>query len=111
VLPSTAEGLSLALLEAMSAGRAVIATDAGEDGAVAGDAGLVIPVSPLEPALGDALRRLHDDTTLRRSLGERARSRALQSYSLGTNIDRLEELYLTLRTAGAETAEVSPPPG
>jgi glycosyltransferase involved in cell wall biosynthesis len=111
VLPSTAEGLSLALLEAMSAGRAVIATDAGEDGAVAGDAGLVIPVSPLEPALGDALRRLHDDTALRRTLGDRARARALESYSLGTNIDRLEKLYLELRTAGADAIEVAPPPG
>ena len=108
VLPSTAEGLSLALLEAMSVGRPVIATDAGEDGAVVGDAGIVIPVSPLEPALGDAMRRLHDDSALRGSLAERARARALDSYSLRTNVDGLEQLYLDLR--GAEAAEVSPPP-
>jgi glycosyltransferase involved in cell wall biosynthesis len=108
VLPSTAEGLSLALLEAMSVGRAVIATDAGEDGAVVGDAGIVIPVSPLEPALGDALRRVHDDTALRRSLAEKARTRALASYSLRNNIDRLEQLYLDLRAGGA-AGEVSPP--
>jgi glycosyltransferase involved in cell wall biosynthesis len=108
VLPSTAEGLSLALLEAMSVGRAVIATDAGEDGAVVGDAGIVIPVSPLEPALGDALRRLHDDTSLRGSLAEKARARALDSYSLRNNIDRLEQLYLDLR-AGAAAGEASPP--
>jgi len=57
------------------------------------------------------LRRLHDDAALRRSLGERARARALESFSLVTNIDRLEKLYLALRTAGANAAGVSPPPG
>jgi glycosyltransferase involved in cell wall biosynthesis len=107
VLPSTAEGLSLALLEAMSVGRAVIATDAGEDGAVVGDAGVVIPVSPLEPALGDALRQLHRDSDLRQSLAQRARARALESFSLRTNVDGLEQLYLDLR--GAAAGEVSPP--
>ena len=108
VLPSTAEGLSIALLEAMSVGRAVIATDAGEDGAVVGDAGVVIPVSPLEPALGDALRQLHDDSDLRQSIAQRARARALESFSLRTNVDGLEQLYLDLR--GAAAGEVSPPP-
>jgi glycosyltransferase involved in cell wall biosynthesis len=93
VLPSTAEGLSLALLEAMSVGRPVIATDAGEDGTVVGDAGVVIPVSPLEPALSEALGRLHDDASLRRRLARGARARAVESYSLRTNVDRLEELY------------------
>jgi glycosyltransferase involved in cell wall biosynthesis len=102
VLPSTAEGLSLALLEAMSTGRAVLVTDAGEDGAAAGDAGLVIPVSPLEPALSDALRRLHDDAALRRTLAQRARARALESYSLSVNLDRLQRLYDQLRGIRAQ---------
>ena len=110
VLPSTAEGLSLALLEGMSVGRAVIATDAGEDGAAVGDAGLVIPVSPLEPALGGALRRLPDDASLRRSLAQRARARALDLYSLRTNVDRLESLYQDLRKAGAATGQMPSPP-
>ncbi|MGA7987555.1 MAG: glycosyltransferase family 4 protein [Candidatus Dormiibacterota bacterium] len=100
VLPSTAEGLSLALLEAMSVGRAVIATDAGEDGAVIGDAGVVIPVYPLEPALGNALRRLYDDAPLRQALGERARAQALASYSLRGNIDRLQSLYGSMLDGG-----------
>lgn len=96
VLPSTAEGLSLALLEAMSVGCAVIATDAGEDGAALGDAGAVIPVYPLEPGLGSALGRLYDDPALRRTLSKRARDRAVARYSLRGNIDRLESLYGSL---------------
>jgi glycosyltransferase involved in cell wall biosynthesis len=102
VLPSTAEGLSLALLEAMSAGRAVLVTDAGEDGAAVGDAGVVLPVSPLEPGLGEALRRLQADASLRRTLGQRARARALETYSLSGNLDGLERVYAQLRRVRLE---------
>jgi glycosyltransferase involved in cell wall biosynthesis len=97
VLPSAVEGLSLALLEAMSVGRPVLATDAGEDGAAVGDAGVVIPVEPVEPSLGNALRLLHDDPARRADLGGRARARILASYTLSANVDRLEELYDRLR--------------
>lgn len=93
VLASTAEGLSLSLLEAMAAGCAVVATDAGEDGAAIGDAGLTIPVHPLEPALSRSLARLHDDPVLRRTLSQRARQRACSHYALSTRVDRLQEIY------------------
>jgi glycosyltransferase involved in cell wall biosynthesis len=97
VLPSTAEGLSLALLEAMAAGCAIVATDAGEHRAVldgAGDgAGLVIPVYPLEPALGEAMERLRGDPAARRRLGEAARSRAVAHHSLDVYVADLLGLY------------------
>jgi glycosyltransferase involved in cell wall biosynthesis len=108
VLPSTAEGLSLSLLEAMSAGCAVVATDAGEDGAAIGDSGLVLPVYPLEPSLSQAMRRVHDDAALRRALGRRARVRAQASYSLRGNVDRLESLYADLRGEVAAVGETAP---
>ena len=97
VLPSTAEGLSLALLEAMAAGCAIVATDAGEHRAVldgAGDgAGLVIPVYPLEPALGEAMERLRGDPAARRRLGEAARSRVVADHSLDAYVADLLGLY------------------
>jgi len=96
VLPSTAEGLSLALLESMAAGAAVIATDAGEDGVALGDAGILLPVHPLEPALSGALTRLRDDPALRRALGRRARLRAQGHYSLQRNVELLLGVYGTL---------------
>jgi glycosyltransferase involved in cell wall biosynthesis len=103
VLPSTAEGLSLSLLEAMAAGAAVIATDAGENGAALGDAGILLPVYPLEPALGAALRRLGEDAALRAALGRRARVRVETDYSLQLNVERLMHVYgeLAARSAAA----------
>lgn len=101
VLPSTAEGLSLSLLEAMAAGTAIIATDAGEDGAALGDAGLLLPVYPLEPALSAALRRLGEDAALRAALGKRARARVEAGYALRGNVDRLIDVYSTLSTRSA----------
>ncbi|HET9052047.1 MAG TPA: glycosyltransferase family 4 protein [Candidatus Dormibacteraeota bacterium] len=96
VLPSTAEGLALSLLEAMSAGCAVVATDAGEDGEALRDAGVLLPVQPLQPGLGEALRQLHDDADLRADLGRRARRRVEERYGLDANVDRLLGVYAAL---------------
>lgn len=96
VLPSTAEGLSLSMLEAMAAGCAVIATDVAEDGKALGDAGIRIPREPLEPALGDALARLRNGPELRATLGRQARARVVAAYSLSTRIDSLLRMYREL---------------
>jgi len=101
VLPSTAEGLALSLLEAMAAGCAVIATDVGEDGAALGDAGVCIPVAPLEANLARALERLRADASLRQDLGVRARARAVEGYGLERNLQRLLDIYHRLRTGAA----------
>jgi glycosyltransferase involved in cell wall biosynthesis len=103
VLPSTAEGLALSMLEAMAAGCAVVATDAGEDGAALDDSGILIPVTPLQPHLGNALRRLRDDATLRGALALRARARVSDGYGLQGNLDRVLDIYdrMRVRTAAA----------
>ncbi|MGD1053754.1 MAG: glycosyltransferase family 4 protein [Candidatus Dormibacteria bacterium] len=107
VLPSTAEGLSLALLEAMAAGCAIVATDAGEHGAVLDGAGLVIPVHPLEPALGEALERLGADPQARRKLGEAARGRAVAQHGLDAYVVDLLHLYASA-AAGRQAAGAVP---
>lgn len=104
VLPSTAEGLSLSMLEAMAAGCAVVATDAGEDGAALGDAGIRLPVRPLRPHLVEALRRLHDDPDLRARLGAAARQRVVDRYDLRSNVDRLLAIDHSLLTAAMAAA-------
>ncbi len=102
VLPSTAEGLALSLLEAMSCGLAVAATDAGEDGEAIEGVGVTLPIQPLEPALGEALTRLCGDAALRAALGVMARRRVQERYDLRTNLDRLLALYSSVgASAGA----------
>lgn len=96
-LPSTAEGLALSLLEAMAAGCAVVATDAGDDGRALLGAGIVIPVHPLRPGLDDAIRALVGDASLRARLGAAARARVVRDYSMATVVDRVLGVYAGAR--------------
>ena len=97
VLPSLVEGLSLALLEAMAAGSACVATDAGADGeALDGGAGIVISTQGVTTQLRTLLPVLRDQPVLSAELGRRARARALERYTLTGNIDALERLYQEL---------------
>jgi glycosyltransferase involved in cell wall biosynthesis len=96
VLPSSIEGLSLAMLEAMASGTAVIATDVGADAEALRGAGLVVDLADLEEQLRLALRTLTEFPDFRRDLAVRARQRAVTDYSLETNIDRVVDLYREL---------------
>jgi len=77
VLPSRRENLPMALLEAMAAGKAVVAAAVGGVAEVVTDGidGLLIPPQDVA-ALASALDRLTRDARLRNRLGRRARSRA-----------------------------------
>jgi glycosyltransferase involved in cell wall biosynthesis len=73
VLPSSAEGFGLVLIEAMAAGIPVIGTNAPgiRDVVRHGETGLLVPVgSPQE--LAEAIRRVMDDSALRHRLVARA---------------------------------------
>ncbi|MBI5300891.1 MAG: glycosyltransferase family 4 protein [Chloroflexi bacterium] len=96
VLPSAIEGLSLALLEAMAVGKAIIATDVGADAEVLRGAGIVIDFNQRQAQLPAMLRTLIEYPDFRRDLATRARQRAVEQYSLETNIDRVVDLYREL---------------
>ena len=97
VLPSLVEGLSIALLEAMASGCACLATDAGADGEVLeGGAGIVLSTQGVTTQLRTLLPVLRDQPVLTHALGQRARQRVLERYTLSRNIDALEGLYDTL---------------
>lgn len=109
VLPSTAEGLALSLLEAMAAGCAIVATDAGENGRALEGAGVVIPTHPLRPPLDDALRRLISDPMLRAQLGRSARRRAVEAYGMSENAQRVRAVYAeAARSAPGAPGTASP---
>lgn len=93
VLPSSVEGLSIAMLEAMSSGAAMIVTDVGSDGEAIRGAGIVLDLENLEGQLPLALRQLVEFPEFRQELQRRARQRAVEQYSLQGNLDKLVQLY------------------
>lgn len=71
VMPSRAEGLGIACLEAMAAGCPVVASRVGglQETIVDGESGLLVPVEDAE-ALAGVLQRLLEDGNLRRAMAE-----------------------------------------
>lgn len=94
VLPSVAEGLSVAMLEAMSTGLAVLVTNVGgaSEVIVHGQNGWIVPPGDL-PGFVEALQVLLSDGGLRLRLGEAARRTILQNYSVDKVASLLFDLY------------------
>ncbi len=100
VLPSAAEGLSNALLEAMATGLPVLATKVGGAGELIahGHNGWLIPPNAPVP-LREGLQHLLADAPLRGQIGRAARQTVAEAYALPTIADRLQRLYRGLVTA------------
>jgi hypothetical protein len=92
-LPSTVEGLSLAMLEAMACGTATVATDVGSDGDALRGAGIVVDPGHLDHELRLAVRLLLESPEVCSLLGGLARRRAEERYSITSNLDSLLGLY------------------
>jgi glycosyltransferase involved in cell wall biosynthesis len=97
VLSSRREGLSFALLEAMSLGLVPVVSDAPGNPEAVGDAGIVVRYGDAA-ALADAVSRLAADEGNRRDLGERARERATRHFRLDEMVRRTSKVYEDLRT-------------
>jgi glycosyltransferase involved in cell wall biosynthesis len=98
VFPSlVAEGLPMALLEALALSKPVVATDVGgvpeivEDGKT----GLVVPPRDAA-ALAEGIVRVLSDPVLARRLGEAGRETVLARFPARTMVQRTEELYFGL---------------
>jgi glycosyltransferase involved in cell wall biosynthesis len=94
VLPSLAEGLPMAILEAMACARPVVATPVGgvPEAVVDGQTGLLVP-SEDAPALAQAVLRLLRDPALARRMGDAGRRRAESLFSLDRVVSCVESLY------------------
>ena len=79
VLPSRTEGLPVALLEAMSSGIPIVATEVGGVAAAVRDAGVTVP-SEDPAALATAISSLMRDPGRRARCGLRGRQRAIEAY-------------------------------
>ena len=97
VLPSFNEGLSNALIEAMAAGLAVVAseTSGSVDILKHGHNGLLFPCGDPQALAGNLALMLHSPT-LRQRLGQAARRTVERNFELGHITDQYLALYRTL---------------
>ena len=94
VLSSVQEGVPLSVVEAMGAGKPVIATDVGGLRLLVKPAvnGLLVP--PADPAaLEEAMRELAGNAALRQEMGRQSRQLAEASFGLSTMINGYQEIY------------------
>lgn len=96
-LPSHAEGLPMAMLEAMAAARAVVVTGVGgiPDAVRDGDNGLLVPPGDAG-RLAQALGALLGDDALRQRLGQRARATIAERFDAAVVVRQLSEVYRDL---------------
>ena len=102
VLPSLSEGMSNVLLEAMSCGLPVVATEVGAAADMISNRvnGMLVP--PANPAaLSNALIELLRNDVLAGSLGKAARKTIEEQYGLERAADCYEKLYKQLLTQSA----------
>jgi glycosyltransferase involved in cell wall biosynthesis len=107
---SVSEGLPNAILEAMAAGRPVVATAVGATGDAVEDGvtGLLAPPSNPE-ALGRAVESLLTDPNRAREMGARGRRRARERYSQAPVLESLGRVYEELATKRRAADRLAPP--
>jgi len=91
VLASHSEGLPVALLEAMAAGKACIVTDIGLPVKDREDAMVVRPGDVEE--LRNAIEELLENRELRQELGEEARKKAAHEFSWETAVEKYIKIF------------------
>ncbi len=97
VLPSLREGLSIALLEAMAAGKPIIATNIGSHRELASQAEIAHLVSPADaPALCGAILQIASDADLMARLGTNARTLFEGRYTEERMLSAYKQMYFDL---------------
>jgi len=107
VMPSVREGQSIAVLEAMRAGLAMVVSDGAGNPDAIGDDGVVVPVGD-SVALAAALSRLAAEDGTRHLLGEAARRRFQSLFAPEVFLGHMRAVYeavLAGRGSAAPPAE------
>jgi glycosyltransferase involved in cell wall biosynthesis len=93
-MSSLTEGLGTSLLDAMAAGKPIVATRAGGIPEVVGDEETGVLVPPRDhDAMAEAIVRLLKDDTLRRKMGDAGRARARSLFSAERMVQNTLNVY------------------
>jgi glycosyltransferase involved in cell wall biosynthesis len=95
VHPSRSEGLSVAVLEAMSHGKVVIMSNIPENLELVDHSGIAFPVNDVA-RLRDTLAWLSEDTEILRERGERARAMVVRDYNWDSIAKKTDRVYRDL---------------
>jgi glycosyltransferase involved in cell wall biosynthesis len=102
VLPSYSEGFPNVVLEAMTLGKAIVATSVGAVPEMLSDGcGVLVPPGNIEE-LDRALSRVVGEAELRATLGRRARARALARFSIDAVFPQYRAVWEAQVERGAE---------
>jgi len=96
VLPSLNEGMGRVLIEAMAAGRPIIASNVGgiPDLVIQGENGLLVPAKDIK-ALAEGIEYLLENQSERIEMGEKGRKMAT-NYGVNSMVEKIDRLYLEL---------------
>jgi len=94
VISSVNEGFSNAIIEAMAAGKPVVAANSGgnPEAVLHQETGLLFKPCDSQ-SLADALEQLIEDKNLRERMGKKGKDRVKQDFSFDKMIEKNEELY------------------
>jgi glycosyltransferase involved in cell wall biosynthesis len=100
VLPSSNEGTPVSVIEALGAGRPVVATRVGGVPDVVRDGvdGFLVEAGATDE-LADRLAQLAQDPALRERMGNQGRERVLPRYAVERLVDDVDRLYRSLLSA------------
>ena len=95
VLPSRIEAMPIALMQAMAAGKPIVATDVGAVSELVknNESALLVPPEN-EMVMAEAISRLLRDPGLSQKLGAVAKSRAEKEFSLDKMIEAYNKIYM-----------------
>lgn len=108
VLPSCHEGLPMAILEGMAAGKAIISTTVGAIPEVVGPENGILVEPGDVPALSDALLRCSGSTELLAGMARRNREKAEQIFGVRRMHLRLTEYYKQVMEGGVRHGAGNP---
>jgi glycosyltransferase involved in cell wall biosynthesis len=102
ILPSSNEGTPVSAIEALAAGRPVVATRVGgvPDVVRDGEDGFLVEAGDTDE-LADRLEQLARDPALRERMGRQGRERVLPRYAVNRLVEDVDELYRSLLSEAA----------